>query len=403
MLNRCSALTERSLAERFKNNYVGCFIAVGQESGFRNEVFPRQSIVLLHTNTPLGDELLPPGFLSTMIICALKGEYDEEQLLQKLKSPAVTQLIQTLRNNAGASLANVLIKDVPSEKRGQDSVSWQPSLSADSYVSISSNDIGRYDKEFSLVLYTGNPTLERDLKAYADKKANDPVANPYTLGRFSESLRHSKALQLAQRNAEAAAAQLAKALGVRIELKEDLQAVPAVAQIAAASPCSQVAKSGRPLVAKSNGLSMFNHLFRADFQTDEGPQYKCVAIYTGCGNPSCGVGEPVFPINPVDGVGTISGYKPTSYAQAPTYTASDLCQTLPCGAPFAAGTPIYTVNESRYVSKCLSSSSGTSIEVGHAKLARNYMNTAEFLKPIGQHFDQPGAEVRILRHAASTV
>lgn len=403
MPTRCSATSEQTLRGQFKENYVGCFITSGTETVPRTEVLPSRSVVLLKTNTPLSADQLPPGLLSTMAICRIKGDFDEETLYDRLKSPEVVALLKDMRTRTGASVENLLLKDHPSEQKGQDSMSWRPSLSADSYPSISSHDIGRYDKEFSLVLFTGNPTLENELRTYANEKAHQAVRDPYTVGRFVSSLRYNKAIQLANRNIEMAMAELSVAMGIELDLQEDLQAVRVhPSQIGNLNP-ALLAKSGRANVARCDGVSLYNHLFAVEFQTAEGPRHDCVAIYTDCGNLASGRGQPVFPISPLDGVATIPGFQVAGHPLPPTYSESDLLHTLPCGAPFSAGTPNLTTNESRYVARCLSTNIGASVGPSHAKINRVYMNREAFVKPLVELFAESELSVRILRHVVSTV
>ncbi len=417
MSAKCSATCEKELSTRFKSNFIGCFIASGTETVSRTDVLPRHSITMMHVDTPLGPELLPPGLLSTMSICSIKGEHEEEQLLKKLHSFDFHTVMERLRCNTGASLENVLLKEVPIPQRGKDAIPWSPSLSADSYASISSHDVGRYEKDLSLVLYTGNPTLETELRTYADYKASKAVEHPYTLGRFAESKRYRKAVQLVQRNARMAMAQLAQTLGIEIALQEDLEAVlnPVVQTRSSlgsvtvnlfASPANSgvpASEAGRPMLAVCEGLSIFNHLFRNEFRTPEGPHYNCVAIYTDCGNSSCGTGQPVFPISPLDGVAVVHNYQVSGHSLPPRYTAADLAQTLPCGAPFNNETTHLSTGQSRFVSRCLVGSDGESVAPNHKKLSRTYMAREQFLEPISNTFRRDGVELRVLRHAASTV
>lgn len=401
---KCSATCEQSLREQFKGNFIGCFIISGNGTEMRTEVFAKHSVLQLHASTPLDSNLLPPGCLSTLIVCRLKGTYEEEQLRRQLKSPSMLQLVEQLRKNTGASLDNVLIKDVEQKQRGRDSISWQPSLSADAYISISCYDIDRYDSELSLSIFTGNPTLEADLRAYAERRANEVVETPYTLGQFASSLRYQKAEQMAKRNAAAVASQVAHVLGVKIELTEDLCAVrPLPGQNADKQPSALVSSSGRPLVAVPTGITLFNNLFSNEFQTAEGPTYKCVAIYCDAANPSCGSGSPAFPISPLDGIAMVHNLSALNHVLPPHYTILDLDQTLPCGAPFTSGTPNLSTSETRYVSLCLSSKIGAKVDPAHPKINRVYVNSQQFLRPIAEQFAIPEVEVRTLRHAASTV
>lgn len=384
---------------QFDTNFLDCIAAPALTAS--TETLPRHSVVVLKESVLLEPNLLPHDLLSGLLVVELKETLTAEELGERCRSPAVKAIInEMLTETAGPSLKASKLKNWPSRSLGKDIGMWKPTLGENFRFSISQIDLKHRSKQQYLTLYSGNPGLEKELLDYAAAKSGKNVKVPYSIGEFCRSNYYVKANQLAQRNLQRAASQLAAALGVEIALQKDSQAN---AQPVVLASALQPIHAEQPLQAVPLGLSMFNQLVNFEY-LESGAHYRAVGIYTDCGCLGTGQGAPVFPINPFDGIGMVSGFRSELHQDLPSYNRELLATAVPCGGPILWSAPqAFDKEDLHYIKSSLASGDCQPIEPTHTKLARQHPSKSSVIGPLQAALPEDHNDVRVMWHVFSTV
>jgi hypothetical protein len=355
---------------------------------------PGRTVLVVSYKTPLDMEMIPDKLLAATALFEITSPLEEDQvrtLRDMNKLPRVVQSIAALRARPGPSLDNVHIKNMPDTIIGRDRKLWEASLGQTGFYSISERSDGRFDSKYYLSIYAPVDRLTAELKENARKKVSRPVADNYTVGQFATSRQYETAKKLAMRNVNLLGKEIAAILGIDIELVPDRVALPRLNL--------ETGEAVPQTMANPLGISLFGHLLPVNYVGQKAtPVYPAVAIYVDCCHPGCGLGTPVAPLNPIDGMVWISAYKANFSA---TLNPATIALTLPCGSGHDAGVKPLDRSTSRYVNLCLGSLADQTIKPDHPKIARNYRAKEPIMQQLAKTYPQGNPVV--LQHLFSTV
>lgn len=400
----CTSNTEvgKELAARFGINFLESFgfadVPLASSVG---ELLPEHNVVVLRESVALEPHLLPRNLFSVLIVCELKREYTNEQLQAKCRSAETRAAIESMQHeeNGPSVVRNVKLKNFPTREIGQDKGSWNAMLGNHFRFSISQVDKKHHGKRQFLTVFTNHPLLEQELCQVAQHKASKNVEEPYTIGQLTRSLEYVKAKQLAQRNSQRVAATLASVLGLEIATAKDILANPSAAH----DVTTNKIVFEKPMQAVPLGLSMFNHLEGFAYMKNQ-TRYNAVGIYTDCGSIAATMGNPVFPINPFDGIGWVSSVRAETIKNTAVNTVNTLGTTLPCGGLTKLDTKRPCDDEDAgYIENCLVNSRLESLHAQSPKLARTYSDKMSVLGTLSSSLPPGAQEIRAMWHAFSVV
>lgn len=401
---RCTTKTAfgQELAAHFGINFLESFgfVEVPLPSSIGN-LLPEHNVVVLRESVPLEPHLLPRDLLSTLSVVELKREYTNEQLQTRCRSPEVKAAIEAMQHeeNGPSFERNIKLKNFPTRELGQDKGSWNAALGNRFRFSISQVDKKHHGKRQFLTMFTNHPQLEQELCKLADRKASKNVETPYTVGQFVRSIEYIKAKQLAQRNSQRAVAKLAETLGFEIVTSQDILANPAALH----DPKTNAITFEKPSQAVPLGFSMFNHLDGFTYMKNQ-IRYNAVGIYTDCGSIAATTGNPVFPINPFDGIGWVSSVKAETLKNTAVNTADTLGTTLPCGGLSALNTNRPCDDEDAgYIENCLVNNKLEALHAQSPKLVRTYSTKASVVGALSAALPEGARDIRTMWHAFSVV
>jgi hypothetical protein len=364
------------------------YYASGEES-----VGTDSSVMILSQKAPLQLDMIPDKMLTATALFEIKTPLKEEQIRELNRRPDVVRQIAALRERPGPSLKDVHLKNMPAEVIGKDCRHWTPSLGKTGFYSISERSVGRFDTQHYLAVYAPVDLLVSELTSLARRKAFKPTAEHYTIGQFADSRQYRMAKELAMRNSTFLGKEIASILGIEIELVGD--------RVALAQLDLSTGQATHQVTAKPVGISLFGHLLPVEYSgTTPTPVYPAVAVYSNCCHPGSGQDTPVVPLNPVDGMAWISGFK-ASYASSPKLNPATISMTLPCGSGHENGTRPLDRSTTRYVDFCLGSLIGEKVTPTHPKVTRNYRSKDKILENLEKAYPQGNPVV--LQHLFSTV
>lgn len=404
MAMRCTTKTPigEELRTQFGSDYIESFgfaeVDLASKSG---ELLPESNVTVLRESISLEPRLVPRGLLTTLIVCELKREYTNEQIQEKCRSTLTKECIQSMqREENGPSIVHKSkLKNYPSSSLGGDKGSWNAKLGDKFRFSISQIEGKHRHTQKFLTVFTDQPVLERELCQFAQNKAAKNVETPYTLGEFARSMQYTKAKELAQRNAQRVAAKLAAVMGLEIETQEDALANDS----AKVDHATKAIVYEKPVQAVPLGLSMFNHLDSFTYARDRA-HFKAVGIYNGCGSIASTMGNPVFPINPFDGIGLVAELRAEAVAGTPFHTATTLGTTLPLGGINTVNLQReYDMDDQRYIKGCLVGADCEPLSHTAPKLGRNYPKKQAVMGTLQESLPKTTQEIRVMWHTFSVV
>lgn len=401
---KCTSKTAfgQELAARFGISFLESFgFAEVPLPSSVGSLLPEHNVIVLRESVAVEPHLLPHDLLSTLTVVELKREYTNEQLQERCRSTDAKQAIDAMQHeeNGPSFVRNIKLKNFPQKELGQDKGSWNAALGNRFRFSISQVDKKHHGKRQFLTVFTNHPQLEQELCRLAEHKASKNVETPFTIGQFVRSIEYIKAKQLAQRNSQRATAKLAEALGLEITTTQDILAN----QSATHNPKTNSISFEKPLQAVPIGFSMFNHLEAFTYMQNQN-RYNAVGIYADCGSIASTTGNPVFPINPFDGIGWVSSVKAEALKNTAVNTVDSLGTTLPCGGLSTLDTRRPCDDEDAgYIENCLVNSRLEALHAQSPKLIRTYSDKAAVVATLSTSLPAGAQEIRTMWHAFSVV
>jgi len=363
---------------------------------------PKSTVALYVPGTPLEKSLLPKKFFSIAAAFAVE-DIGEQAFREKLQSPAAQQLFKQLSVAEGPRLDAVHYKNCLGSMMGKDRQAWEVSLGSKGFCAISEEAVDRFTANRCLVVYATHDALSRDLHTYVDEKLDHHPEKPLTLKQLADSAQMQAAKLLAFRNVKLVAVTIAQTLGLTLlDLSVDRDSLP---QLDLAAAMAGGAPAGSPKfrpLAVPFGISCFNHLYTGTANIGEA-KLPAIAVYCHCGHPGMGSGQPIIPLNPIDGVLWIKANQADDFHAAGLNRLA-IAGTLPCGTGHqdvsAPAAPTKTVQ--RYIQTCIAASAADKpLLLQHDKFTRCYNNRSPLTEMLQKAF--LGSNIAVLEHVTSTV
>jgi len=338
-----------------RNEHVMKIIALPNVTDIAKlDALPRGTLIVMAADSPLDPSLLPEKLLSTLTVYDLR---DVSELQTGQIETAMHKLADRL--GEGPSLGNVTMNHIDERLAGRDSKVWQPSLGKSGFVSLQQSG-PRFDRTFSLCVFSTNEKLTSDLHAHALGmcEAAKTVEEVPSIGEFMRSTAYRVAKSMQRRNNDRLAMMVAQEAGVAISrTAEDRESIPTSAE------------AGYPAIARPSVISVFDHLGSAQYTVNEVNAYTrrdAVVIYNKSGAIAASEGGCAVPLDPIRGVSLFKGVDVMR-----NIAVNKLGSAILCGVGHDDGQVSLEKNEATYVTKCMHWD-GKRGDALHSKSLRKY-------------------------------